>query len=115
MVFTLPAFDTKIDADGNQVPNYDYINGKVFAQSGNVRDVERAEKKFELLNIFDLPLILILRNIANTLMAIISELTMRKTYSSVYSFLKIFVIDNRLMYMGMVLVFVSLFLSFFFV
>lgn len=115
MVFTLPPIDTKVDAEGNEVPNFDYISGKLFSKSGNIRDTERAEKKFELLNIFDLPLILILKNIANTLMAVISELTMARSYSSIYAFLKVFIRNNRLMYIGMVMVFMSLFLSFFFV
>lgn len=113
MVYIIPPFDEKIDADGKKIPNYDIIQNKYFKKY-NERDDDRNTVRFELLNIFDLPLFVILTNIANTIMIIINDLTLVKTYSSVNSFVRVFIKDNRLLYLGILLIIFTLFLSFFF-
>lgn len=123
MVFTLPAFGYKIDSRGEKVMDYSVIEGKkhdiYYANANNFMREEREEDReavrFELMNIFDLPLIIIFRNLANTIMAIISELSMRTSYVSIYSFMKVFMKENRLMYIGILTIFFSLFISFFFI
>lgn len=109
MVFTMDPILYKLNEKGEKTPSYDLMEG-------NLKDLDEAPKpvRFEVMNIFDLPLIVILKNIANTIMAIISELSMEKSYNSVYSFMKVFMIDNRLMYVGIIIVFLSLFIAFFF-
>ena len=115
MVFTLPPDNYNIDINGKKIPDYDVINNTDFINSLN-KDPDGEERiKFELLDIVDLPLIVILRNIANTVMIIISELSMKSTYTSVNRFINVFFKGNRLMYVGILLIFITMFTSFFFV
>lgn len=116
MVFTLPPIEYVVDSEGNKKPSMDYINGRSYSRgmTGGDKLNKSDTISFELLNIFDLPLNLILRNIANTIVIIINELTLVKNYKSINSFLMIFIKGNRLMYLGIFVVFTSLFLSFFF-
>lgn len=114
MTFHIPAYDYKIDKNGEKRPNYDLIQGKAFRDLSNEFDTERDEINLQLMSIFDLPLIIILKNIANTIMAIISELSMRKTYKNRNIFFMTFLKNNRLIYIGIITIFISLFFAFFF-
>lgn len=114
MTFILKEDRYKIDGEGRKIPDPDIINSRYHLM--NQQPEKKEEKiKFELVSIFDLPLIVIFRNIANTFMGIINELTMSKTYSSKDSLVKTFIKDKRLLYIGIFMIFLSLFLSFFFI
>lgn len=114
MSFHIPAYDYKINASGEKIPNYDLIQGKAFRNLTNEMDANRDEVNLQLMSIFDLPLIIILKNIANTIMALISELSMKKTYKNRNIFFMTFIKNNRLIYIGIIIIFFSLFFAFFF-
>ena len=64
-------------------------------------------------NIFNLSLGQILINIANTIVLILLDLTNINNYDSVQGFLKIFFIQNRLLYFGIFIIFITLFIVIF--
>ena len=79
------------------------------------RIVEDTDKtKIESVSIFKMTLGTILKNIANAILLVIIDLTKWENYSSVKHFLSIFMIENRLMYLGIFVVILSLYVLFFF-
>ena len=120
MVFTLPPFNDLVreKTDGKQ---------KIFQNNiqynpiyNNIYDIEprivedTSERKEENISIFNLPLMVILKNIANTLLLILIDLTNVNSYSNMKNFLKIFMVENRMLYFGIFVVMVSLYLLMFF-
>ena len=64
-------------------------------------------------DIFNTSIGTIMRNIANTIILILLDLTNVETYSSLQSFLRIFFIENRLLYFGMFIIFITVFIVLF--
>ena len=65
-------------------------------------------------SILDTPIRIILQNVANSLLLVISELTQTETYVSLDSILNVFLKENRVLYIGLFIIFLSVFLSIFF-
>ena len=65
-------------------------------------------------SILDTPIRIILQNVANSLLLVISELTQAETYVSLNSVLNVFLKENRVLYIGLFIIFLSVFLSIFF-
>ena len=79
------------------------------------RIVEDTDKpKIESVSIFNMTLGTIMKNIANAILLVIMDLTKWENYSSVKNFLRIFLIENRLMYLGIFVVVLALYILFFF-
>ena len=77
-------------------------------------DVSGEKSREQDVSIFQMPLSVILKNIANTLLLIIIDLTNVNNYSNIKNFLKIFMIENRLMYLGIFVVLFSIYVMLFF-
>jgi hypothetical protein len=60
-------------------------------------------------NIFNLNLSTILRNMANAILLVLVDLLDIENYNSLWSFLKIFAKENRLMYLGIFIMVLSIF------
>ena len=65
-------------------------------------------------SILDTPIRIILQNVANSLLLVISELTQSETYVSLNSIINVFLKENRVLYIGLFIIFLSVFLSIFF-
>ena len=65
-------------------------------------------------SILDTPIRIILQNVANSLLLVISELTQAETYVSLNSVINVFLKENRVLYIGLFIIFLSVFLSIFF-
>ena len=65
-------------------------------------------------SILDTPIRIILQNVANSLLLVISELTQSETYVSWNSIINVFLKENRVLYIGLFIIFLSVFLSIFF-
>ena len=108
MVFTLPP--AQPDNLNEKIPDMDLI------QNNEIKEekVEDPLEVFRFKSVFDLPLSIILQNIANSFLLILDDLFEPDNYKSPNTFLKIFVIDNRLMYLGLFIIFFASFLALFF-
>ena len=79
------------------------------------RIVEDTDKpKIESVSIFNMTLGTIMKNIANAILLVIIDMTKWENYSSVNNFLRIFLIENRLMYLGIFVVILAIYTLFFF-
>ena len=120
MVFTLPPLNDLVEEHNGKK--------KIFQNNiqynpiyNNVYDIEprivsdTSEKIEENISVFNLPLMTILKNIANTLLLILIDLTNVNSYSNMKNFLKVFMVENRMLYFGIFIVVVSLYLLMFFV
>ena len=120
MVFTLPPYNDMIrdQSDGKKKIYQNNIQYEPIYN--NIYDIEprivedTSEKIEENISIFNLPLTVILKNIANTLLLILIDLTNVNSYSNMKNFLKVFMIDNRLQYFGIFVVMLSFYLLLFF-
>jgi hypothetical protein len=114
MVLVFPPFKRKIDEIGKNVIDYSKMSSEIFKKNLTL-DMEdpNLEAKVEATNIFNLPFLLILINLANTVILVIKDLFNPENYRSINSFLKIFLIENRLLYIGIFIIILSLFVSFF--
>jgi len=65
-------------------------------------------------SILDTPIKIILQNVANSLLLVISELTQAETYVSLNSVINVFLKENRVLYIGLFIIFLSVFLAIFF-
>lgn len=120
MVFTLPSFNSLVNDKLDGKKKIFQSNIQYNSLYNNVYDIEprivedTSEKKEQNISIFDLSLTVILKNIANTLLLILIDLTNVNSYSNTKNFLKIFMIENRMLYFGIFIVIVSLYLLMFF-
>ncbi len=67
----------------------------------------------QTVNLFDMNLYTILQNMANTLLLVLRDLTNVENYSNLQNFIKIFVVENRLLYLGIFITIVSLYIMLF--
>lgn len=111
MVLTLPPADIKYNSDGVAVPDLRYTQNEI--QDITLESVPKSIN-FQLLNIIDLPFVIILKNIANTMIVIIIDLFNLNNYQTFDTFTSIFMKENRLLYLGIITIVTSLFVSFFF-
>ena len=120
MVFTLPPYQDLVNDKLDGKKKIFQNNIQYNSLYNNIYDIEprivedTSEKKYENTSIFNLPLTIILKNIANTLLLILIDLTNVNSYSNMKNFLKIFMIENRMLYFGIFIVLVSLYLLMFF-
>jgi len=123
MVWTLPSWNDVMGEEDkdkrkrrifeNNI-SYEPIYNKIYdtdpkyvLQTGQSQEIDER-------NFFDLPLSTIMKNMANSLILIINDLFNKDNYSNINNFLKIFLIDNRLLYFGLFIVIVSLYMMVFF-
>lgn len=121
MVFTLPAFNDmvndKMDRKKKIFQNniqYNPLYNNIYNIDPKEVDVSGEKSREREVSIFQMPLIVILKNIANTLLLILIDLTNYNNYSNMKNFLKIFIIENRLMYLGIFVVLFSIYMMLFF-
>jgi len=69
---------------------------------------------FKFKDVFNLPLIIIIQNVANAILLVLEDLFEPDNYKSPKMFLKIFLIENRLVYLGIFVIVIALFLALFF-
>jgi len=123
MVFTLPSFNDIIaeeDKDKrkrrifqNNI-SYEPIYNKIYDTIPKEVLQTDQQQEIDKRNFFDLPLSTIMKNIANSLILIVNDLFKKENYSNINNFLKIFLIENRLLYFGLFIVIVSLYMMVFF-
>ena len=108
MVFSLPP--AKPDNINEKIPERDLI------QNNEIKEekVEDPLEVFKFKDIFDLPLTIIMQNIANAILLVLEDLFEPENYTSPKKFLSIFLIDNRLVYLGLFVIVLAMFLALFF-
>ncbi len=74
----------------------------------------KEDKAYKTDQIFKIPVGLFLQNMANTLLLTIHDLTKIKNYSNPKLFLSIFMKEQRMLYLGIFLVILAIFVSIFF-
>ena len=108
MVFTLPP--AQMDNINRTIPDRDAIQ--------NNEIIEEVEEDpfdiFKFKDIFNLPLTIIVQNVANAILLVLEDLFEPDTYKSPKAFLKIFLIENRLIYLGIFVIVMAAFLALFF-
>lgn len=121
MVFTLPPFQDTVNNKEDRKKKifqnnitYEPIYGTLYDTDPKIVDVSGEKKREENVSIFDLPLSVILKNIANTLLLILIDLTNFENYSNMKNFLKIFMVENRLMYLGIFVILIAIYVMLFF-
>jgi hypothetical protein len=70
---------------------------------------EKTEK-----SLFDQPVKVLLQNIASSILLTLNDLTRGETYGSIDSILQVFLKDNRILYLGMFLAVLAIFIFLFF-
>ncbi len=63
---------------------------------------------------FDMPLNKILQNIASSILLTLQDLTMLKTFTDINAYKKIILKDNRILYLGIFITVLSVFIHLFF-
>ena len=120
MVLTFPNYndtlnnDTKTKKIYQSNVQYEPVYNKIYDIEPKIVNISGETIKEENVNLFDMTLSTILKNIANTLLLILMDLTNIDNYSNVKNFIKIFLIENRLMYFGIFVVLMSFYLLLFF-
>jgi hypothetical protein len=120
MVFTLPPFNDLVNEKTDKRKKIFENNIQYNPIYNNIYNLEprivedTSEKKEENISIFNLPLSVIFKNIANTLLLILIDLTNVDSYSNMKNFLKVFMIDNRMLYLGIFIIILSIYLLLFF-
>lgn len=108
MPFTLPP--AKLDNLNEKLPEMDLIQNNEIKEDKEVDPFE----VFKFKDVFNLPLNIIIQNIANVILLVIEDLFEPKNYTSPKIFLRIFLVENRLVYLGLFVIFLSMFLALFF-
>lgn len=120
MVLTLPAFNRTVNPDEKKSKKifqnniqYNPIYNEIYnLEPKIVKKTDEIEKKLEK-DIFDLSLIVILKNIADSVLLVIIDLADLNNYGSIYKFVNIFIKQNRLIYFGLFVIILSLTISLF--
>lgn len=108
MVFTLPP--ALPDNINEKIPEMDLV------QNNEIKEEKEEDplEVFRFKNVFDLPLTIILQNIANSILLVLDDLFEPDTYKTPKTFLSIFLIENRLIYLGLFIMLFAMFLALFF-
>lgn len=108
MVFQLPP--AQMDNINKKIPDRDAI------QNNDIKEEidEDPLEVFKFKDIFNLPLTIIIQNIANAILLVLEDLFEPESYTSPKRFLQIFLIENRLIYLGIFVTCMALFLALFF-
>ena len=75
---------------------------------------EKKEEKKEEKSLFDQPVKVLLQNIASSILLTLNDLTRGETYDSIDSILQVFLKENRILYLGMFLAVLAIFIFLFF-
>lgn len=108
MVFTLPP--AQMDNINDKIPDLDPIQNNEIIEEEEVDPLE----VFKFKDIFNLPMTIIIQNVANAILLVLEDLFEPENYKSPKEFLKIFLIENRLIYLGIFVIVMSFFLALFF-
>ena len=116
MVFSLPPYTGTDPEDGTK--KFYQSNISYNPLYNNIYDIkpileQKPQENERKVDIFEMSLITIMKNIANTLLLIIRDLTNVKNYSNMKNFISIFIIENRLVYVGIFVIFFSLYMMLF--
>ena len=108
MVFQLPP--AQLDNINEKIPEMDLI------QNNEIKEEKEEDplEVFKFKDVFNLPLTIIMQNVANAILLVLEDLFEPNNYKSPKTFLKIFLIENRLIYLGLFVIFLSMFLALFF-
>lgn len=108
MVFQLPP--ALPDNINEKIPEMDLV------QNNEIKEEKEEDplEVFRFKNVFDLPLTIILQNIANSILLVLDDLFEPDTYKTPKTFLSIFLIENRLIYLGLFIMLLAMFLALFF-
>lgn len=120
MVLTLPPFNKTVNNDEKKTKKifqnniqYNPIYNDIYNLEPKIeKRTDKTEKKLEK-DIFDLSLIVILKNIADSVLLVIIDLSDLDNYTSIYKFINIFIKQNRLIYFGLFIIILSLVISLF--
>lgn len=120
MVFTLPSFNSTVNKDENKAKKifqnniqYNPIYNEIYnLEPKIVKKTDKIEKEMEK-DIFDLQLVVILKNIADAVLLVIIDLADLSNYESIYKFVRIFIKENRLIYFGLFVIILSFIISLF--
>lgn len=108
MVFQLPP--PKMDDINEKIPD------RYAIQNNEIREEKEEDplEVFKFKDIFSLPLIIIIQNVANAILLVLEDLFEPDNYNSPKQFLKIFLIENRLVYLGIFVMGLAILLALFF-
>ena len=108
MPFQLPP--AKMDDINTKIPDMDAV------QNNEIREEKEEDplEVFKFKDIFNLPLTIIIQNVANAILLVLEDLFEPENYKSPKQFLKIFLIENRLVYLGIFVIVIAIFLALFF-
>jgi len=116
MVFTLPPFNSIVNSDEKKTKKIYQNNIQYNPIYNNIYDLEpKIIKKTDVVeeklkqDIFNLDIMTIIRNISDVFLLILIDLTDLKNYSNINLFLNIFFKENRLIYVGIFIIILSLF------
>lgn len=120
MVLTLPPFNDIVNSDENKSKKifqnniqYNPIYNEIYnLEPKIVKKTDKIEKEMKM-NIFNLKLITILKNIADAVLLILIDLSNFNNYSNIYKFIYIFFKENRLIYFGLFVIILTLIISIF--
>jgi len=73
-----------------------------------------SQEKKEEKSLFDQPVKVLLQNIASSILLTLNDLTRGETYDSIDSILQVFLKENRILYIGMFLAVLAIFIFLFF-
>ena len=119
MVFQLPPFNELSDHKNRKKKymhsnvQYEPVYNTLYDREFKQVDVLREEIEKDV-SIFNMTIFTILQNIANTILLILLDLVDINNYSSVEKFLTIFTKNTRLIYFGIFLTVVSIYIVLFF-
>ena len=108
MVFQLPPIQP--DKLNEKIPDMNPIQNNKIKEEKEIDPLE----KFKFKDVFNLPISIILQNIANALLLILDDILEPENYKSPKAFLKIFLIENRMIYLGLFVILLSFFIALFF-
>ena len=120
MPLTLPPFNDTVNSGESKTKKifqnniqYNPIYNEIYnLEPKIVKKTDAIEKDLEK-NIFDLNLLTILKNIADSILLIIIDLSNFKNYQNIFLFMNIFLKENRMIYFGLFLVILSFTMSLF--
>ena len=73
-----------------------------------------SQEKKEEKSLFDQPVKVLLQNVASSILLTLNDLTRGETYDSIDSILQVFLKENRILYLGMFLAVLAIFIFLFF-
>jgi len=120
MVLTLPPFNDTVNSGEKKTKKifqnniqYNPIYNEIYnLEPKIVKKTDKIEKDMEK-SIFNLDLVTILKNIADSVLLIIIDLSNIDNYSNIFLFMNIFLKENRMIYFGIFITILSLIISLF--